>query len=246
MLDEDVSETKDLMAVAHYLAQWFASPSYAKWHPSYPVSLREIEKGWGNPIPALQTKSVKWLMFRPIIDQTEQPLLFVANNSKYVGDDEFGGYNPPYLHTIGINLNLLAKRKRSVASTILHELDHALLDMKSNGKSVEAQPYKQASTDYSSYLQHPVEVNARFAQALWDIATRYETIAKGDVYSAIQQSLADNRINSKIVPDPKQYKRLVVRAYKFLDDVGQIVGDKIDKPGFVQKVKNLIRKWLPK
>lgn len=233
------------MAVAYYLAKWYASESYAKWHPSYPVSLREIEKAWGNPIPALQTKSVKWLLFRPIIDQTDQPLMFVANNPKYVGDREFGGYNPPHLHTIGINLNLLAKRKKSVASTMLHELDHALLDMKSNGKSVEAQPYKSPEGNYDSYLQHPVEVNARFAQALWDLASSYETIAKGDLYSAIQQSLAGNKITPKIVPDPKQYKRLVVRSYKFLDDVGQIVDNKA-KPGFVEKIKNLIRKWLPK
>lgn len=245
LLQEDNAETRDMMAIAYYVANWFESPEHEAVKGDA-LTLKQIEREWGQAVPSLKTKTVQWLVYKPIPGESPDPLRFAANNEHLVGDTEFGAYNPPHLHAIGINLNLLAKRGKTSPSTILHEIDHALVDFKSGGRAITAEPYKQPTNkdSYKSYLQHPMEVNARFAQALWNIAVRYDSIEKSNLLPTITHVLAANQITPEIVPDPKQYKKLITRSYKFLDDVGQIIADKPkDKPTLVQRVKGLIKKW---
>lgn len=245
-INEDVNETKDLMAVAYYVARWFASEEHLNNYLGTALTLRQISNASGTPIPAMQTKTVKWLMLREIPGETPEALRFAANNPRLAETGEFGAYNPPHVHAIGVNLNLIAKRGKSVASILVHELDHALVDFKSSGKAIASAPYA-APTDkdsYAAYLKHPMEVNARFSQALWDLATNYETVARSDVYNAIVTNLERHRIKSQDFENPKEYKKLISRAYKFLVDVSQIINKK-EKPGFVQTIQNLIKKWIP-
>jgi hypothetical protein len=98
-------------------------------------------------------------------------------------------------------------------------------------------------------MAHPAEINARFSQALWLLASNYEKISRDKVYSAIEAVLKRYSLGQDKITDQKEYKRLVTRAYKFLDDVIQVVNaegaTELKKETFAQKVKALIKKWLP-
>ena len=242
VLDEDVAETKDLMAIALYVSRWMKSEQHKKAFDKVDTTLKEIEQISGNPIPPINSYLVKWLLFKPIPEHTNDPLRFIANHPSASGR-ELGYYMPVPTHIININLNLIEKNKRNLASTLLHEMQHALDDLKSGGRAVLSTPYKLPKDDYQAYLKHPIEVNARFSQALWDLAANYETVARSDVYSAIAKNLEKYKISSTDFENPKEYRRLISRAYKFLSDVSQIINNK-EKPGFVQKIKTLIKKWM--
>jgi hypothetical protein len=245
-LQEDNAEMRDLMAVAYYLSRWFASPKYDGLAKKYSLTIKEIEKIFGEPAPKIQTKSVNWLLFKEFPGESYEPLRFIANHPNLVGKHDFGGYTPPPHYIVAINTDLLTKRGKTTASTLLHELDHALIDLKSRGQAMGNYATPTDKDSYKVYLQHPMEVNARFAQSLWDLAVRYDKISKDNLLPTIKNVFNANQINQEVITDPKKYKRLIVRSYKFLDDVGQIIDiKKTDKPTFVQRVKNLIRKWLP-
>lgn len=243
ILKEDVAETKDLMAVANYVSRWMLSRKNRETFDGVDLTLDRIEYYSGKPIPNIQTRAVKFLLFKPIPEHSYSPLRFVSNNPDLLGEREFGSYSPVPQHIIAINLKLLIAKKRNPASTILHELDHALVDLKSSGRAFFSTPYNQPKDDFNAYLKHPMEVNARFQQALWDLASNYETVARSDVYSAIATNLEQHRLSSNDFENPKEYRKLISRAYKFLLDVSQII-DKKEKPGFIQTVKNLIKKWM--
>lgn len=242
VLDEDVAESKDLMSIALYVSKWMKSEQHKKAFDNVDVTLKEIEQLSGSPIPAIKSYLVKWLLFKPIPEHTNDPLRFIANHPS-IGNRELGYYMPVPNHVININLNLIEKNNRNAASTILHELQHALDDLKSGGRAFLSTPYKLPKDDYKAYLKHPMEVNARFSQALWDLASNYETVARSDVYNAIASNLQQHKISSTDFENPKEYRRLISRAYKFLSDVSQII-DKKEQPGFVQRIKNLIKKWM--
>lgn len=243
LLKEDVAETKDLMAIANYVSRWMQSDINREEWDGNELQIRDIEDITGIKIPAIKTATVKWLLLKPLPQRTRSPLRFVTHLPKNTFDGERGAYFPAPYHSININLNWILKKKANPASTLLHELQHALDDMKSGGEVIKN--YTSHATDFKQYLKHPSEINARFSQALWDLATNYETVARSDVYKAITTNLAQHKLTNVEVEDPKQYRRLISRAYKFLVDVSQII-DKKEKPGFIQTLKNLIKKWLPK
>lgn len=243
LLKEDVAETKDLMAIAHYINQWMMSDANKHEYDTEELEIRDIQQITGKKIPDIKTYTVKWLLFKPVPEATRVPLRFVTHLSKNTFKGERGSYFPPPYHSININLDYILKKKGNPTSTILHELQHALDDLKSGGRVLNK--YVRPESDFEGYLKHPSEINARFSQALWDLATNYETVARSDVHRAITRNLSQHSMRSQDFEDPREYRRLITRAYKFLDDVSQII-DKKEKPGFVQTVKNLIRKWLIK
>lgn len=239
-LKEDVAETKDLMAIANYVARWMLSDTNREDYDGDELEIVDIQQLSNKKIPDIKTKTVMWLLLRPIPERTKSPLKFVTHLRKNTFDGERGAYFPAPYHSINVNLDYILKKKGNPASTLLHELQHALDDLKSGGKNMKN--YSQPENDYKQYLRHPTEINARFSQALWDLATNYETVARSDVYNAIKTNLAQHRLSNVEIENPKEYKRLITRAYKFLSDVSQII-DKKEKPGFIQTIKNLIKKW---
>lgn len=241
LLKEDVAETKDLMAIAHYISQWMMSDANKNEYDTEELEIRDIQQITGRKIPDIKTYAVKWLLFKPVPEATRVPLKFVTHLPKNTFKGERGSYFPPPYHSININLDYILAKKGNPTSTILHELQHALDDLKSGGRVLNK--YVSPESDFAGYLKHPSEINARFSQALWDLATNYETVARSDVHRAITRNLAQHSMRSQDFEDPREYRRLITRAYKFLDDVSQII-DKKEKPGFVQTVKNLIRKWI--
>lgn len=231
------------MAVANYVSQWMTSDQ-AKNYENMKLTINQIQNAFGQRIPQIQSESVKNIIFYPIKGQTKAPLRFIFNGQEESEENELGAFFPPPHQMINLNLELILNRGRSSASILLHELQHALDDYKSNGRAFYAQKYADHNQDVKAYMAHPMEINARFAQSLWDMAAQYETIARSDVYSAITTNLEKHKIRATDFPDQKAYKRLISRAYKFLSEVGQVIDMKQEnKPTFVQKVKYLIKKW---
>ncbi len=229
------------MAIANYVSHWMRSDVNREEWDGDELQIVDIQDITKQKIPDIKTQTVKWLLFKPVPERTKSPLRFVTHLRDNTVDKERGAYFPAPYHSININLDYILAKKGNPASTILHELQHALDDLKSSGKTMGG--YVRPESDIQAYMRHPTEINARLSQALWDMASKYDTITKGDVYSKIIRMLKANNLTPKIIPNPKQYKRLIVRSYKFLDDVGQIIDNK-QKPGFIQAVKNLIKKWI--
>jgi hypothetical protein len=104
-------------------------------------------------------------------------------------------------------------------STLIHEMQHALDDVKSQGKYA-ADAVKSNNTDdeqarYQNYLKLPYEINARFTQALLDISLQYNKIeGPYRLQDLITNAFKNHNLN---VASNKQYKHLAARAYKFFD-----------------------------
>lgn len=102
-------------------------------------------------------------------------------------------------------------------STLIHEMQHAIDYIKSKGKFNTVRKQSNTPIDsqerYANYLKLPEEVNARFTQAILDIAVQYNKIAGPHrLQDLIKNAFEHHRLN---VVDPKQYQRLMTRAYKF-------------------------------
>lgn len=133
-------------------------------------------------------------------------------------------------YTISLSLNSFIKRldmrswtadgsrvsiakPRGLYSILVHELRHALDDLLSNGK------YLKNKGNDGEYWQRPIEINARFSQALLDIRDSVE--AGADPVTAIKNSFEDHSI-AKVLPnglnDPK-YRRLFNRALEYVQSI---------------------------
>lgn len=106
-------------------------------------------------------------------------------------------------------------------STFIHEMQHALDDIKSQGKYAP-DANKDSNTDdeqarYQNYLKLPYEINARFTQALLDISLQYNKIeGPYRLQDLIINAFKNHNLN---VASSKQYKHLAGRAYKFFDAI---------------------------
>lgn len=145
-----------------------------------------------------------------------------VHGTYYVGDNEIELWFP--VHELAAS-----KRGSSVqseiASTLSHEMQHALDDLKSSGKALQdPASFKGLNKDYQGYLKRPYEVNARFQQATMDIA-KYVAMPKNDGSKTTQQNLPDliryafqkNQLDKIYEKNQPEYKRLLSRAYKFFD-----------------------------
>lgn len=111
--------------------------------------------------------------------------------------------------------------KSEIASTLAHEIQHAIDDYKSDNK-VYAGSNISPAKDLQGYLKLPYEVNARFQEATMDIA-KYITMPKNDGSKTTQADLPEliryafekNRLDKIYEKNQKEYKRLLTRAYKF-------------------------------
>lgn len=111
--------------------------------------------------------------------------------------------------------------KSEIASTLAHEIQHAIDDYKSDNK-VYAGSNISPAKDIQGYLKLPYEVNARFQEATMDIA-KYITMPKNDGSKTTQADLPEliryafekNRLDKIYEKNQKEYKRLLTRAYKF-------------------------------
>lgn len=113
--------------------------------------------------------------------------------------------------------------KSEIASTLAHEIQHAIDDYKSEN-AVYAGSNISPAKDMQGYLKLPYEVNARFQEATMDIA-KYIAMPKNDGSKTTQADLPEliryafekNRLGKIYEKNQKEYKRLLTRAYKFFD-----------------------------
>lgn len=107
-----------------------------------------------------------------------------------------------------------------IRSTFIHEMQHALDDIKSRGKfdSEAGQPKSTTGNQQQQYIQYlklPHEINARFTQAILDIALQYNTVeGPHRLQDLITKAFANHNLN---VASKREYKHLMSRAYKFFD-----------------------------
>lgn len=245
LLTEDVSESKDLMTIASFIAHWAVKQPQEVWDKNLTYTLKNIATLSGKSLPRLNSSSVHALVYEPIDGHTDFPVRFAFNHPEVMTKTAFGVYHPPPEYLVDINLEAIKKRRKGdPSSTIAHELQHALDDLKSGGRALPTAYVNPREGGVDSYLMQPLEINARFTQALWDLAVKHNEIRTGDIQSSIEASFKKYRLESRRFKNPKNYRRLLSRAYKFLDDVATITPGKTQET-MGQKVRALIKKWLP-
>ena len=102
---------------------------------------------------------------------------------------------------------------RGLYSTLVHELRHALDDVLSNGM------FRGGRGNDGPQLQRPLEINARFSQALLNIRDSVE--AGADPVTAIKSSFKQLRI-AEVFPNgvnDLKYRRLFNRALEYAQSI---------------------------
>lgn len=117
------------------------------------------------------------------------------------------------------------KYTENAVSKLIHELRHALDDVKSGGKFLQGKKTitpRSHSSKESEYLSLPYEINARFSQALKDIVDdlRGTKPSKDDIITSIlthmyAQSIIDYFPKGMKNPELRSYLK---RAYKYIQD----------------------------
>lgn len=113
----------------------------------------------------------------------------------------------------------LDRKLTELKSILVHELQHALDDLKSKGK------FHNRSVK-SDYWTRQAEVNARLAQAIYDIESALQKVKlkdidwknpkiKTNVIKLIQSYLKSNNLGKDILDD-KRYQRLLNRIYSYI------------------------------
>lgn len=112
-----------------------------------------------------------------------------------------------------------------LTSDLVHELRHALDDVKSAGKFLQGRktstPRSSKDDPRSAYLSLPLEINARFSQAIHSIVKDLQGTAPGrkDIIDAIKVEFFVQNITPffpKKMEDP-DYRRLFTRALSYLE-----------------------------
>lgn len=105
-------------------------------------------------------------------------------------------------------------------STISHELQHALDNVKSQGRGITPDNpnldwKKDPKGSWKSYAGKQHEVNARLQQALLDIAFQMRNLSGPQRLDLLIQRAFDKHSLDKDILDDAKYNRLLSRAYKF-------------------------------
>lgn len=153
------------------------------------------------------------------------------------------------------------------ASTVAHELTHALDLLKSQGKafksgSYEAKPDSSVWTadDWKNYIGNPMEINARFAQVLMFISDDViENLHNDPNWSLSREELVNwiTRLfefykidRSWFAEGPKgqkSYNRLLSRTMQFYQQLDKVARqDAVPKPGLLKKISTAVGSQVAK
>lgn len=120
---------------------------------------------------------------------------------------------------------IVPRTDKDLTSDLVHELRHALDDVKSSGKFLQGKqtssPRSTSDDPRSKYLSLPLEINARFSQAIHSIINDLKGTnpSKKDITDAIRVEFFVHNITPffpKKTEDPA-YRRLFSRALTYLD-----------------------------
>jgi len=152
------------------------------------------------------------------------PVEKVINSLKYEvfpGSEEnvIGGFHPPSfsitLHPkFFINLpseQAILRIQNSLMHEIRHAVDHVMSSGACTGNLIDITQAAQISGNYNDYFGHPMEVNARYSQAVLLIS---KSLPSRDLKGLILTTFNDNDLTAKFLGQ-KKFNHLVSRAYKF-------------------------------
>lgn len=120
---------------------------------------------------------------------------------------------------------IVPKIDKDLTSELVHELRHALDDIKSSGKFLQGRktntPRSKNDDPRSAYLSLPLEINARFSQAIHAIIKDLKDTnpTRKDIVDAIRVEFFVQNITPffpKKMQDPA-YRRLFSRALSYLE-----------------------------
>lgn len=242
-IDEATAEGVDVINIAQYVANFLSK--HAKYGRGYDIQHME-EK---SQLPELNTDEAYSMLY-------DHGLTFAILKGKKI--DKRSRMLGAYLRDrrlIWVDQRALL-RFGQMTSILAHEIQHALDDIRSGGKALPS-----FDPDYTrdEYLARPQEINARFAQAMHDIVDQQAVYIekngqpwdRRETMQMISKILDKNDLRRKVFPagprGDKAYNRIISRAHTFNGDVRGFIriSSKLDKPSMVDKIKTLIRSYLP-
>ena len=236
-LDETVKENQIVNVVSKLAADKIVKIMQTKKNAFLDLLDAGMDNKYKLTLFGLKTKNLDVPNVRdPVLKKLFDILnIRVSTYKDWKNDDDIKTHGSYYMNEYLIDLMFPAitftsnlrgtSLEREVASTLSHEIQHALDDLKSNGKALK-NPISTSDyqTNYQDYLKKPYEVNARFQQALMDIAEYIPQTKKDgtkttnkDLPDLIRYAFEKNRLNELYSKNQAEYKRLVSRAYKFFD-----------------------------
>lgn len=219
---ESVTDTRDI----HLASQWLADAIIRHRIPVDKVfTVHSIFK--------LDGKDTLPIDYGPVSEMLlDDELMFLIGKSKTSprGSVTNGSFFPGK-NVIWINEDLMKKGTASMASTIGHELRHALDYALSKGTPFRKKIGKTAKgSPTDQYLRNPQEINARFTQALWAMA--FDTIEKKpqnahEALRLIDDCLYRLNLDRELFPEgprgDQQFNRLRSRAIKYWMQVARFL-----------------------
>lgn len=238
-ITESVSDTRDI----HFASQWLADRIIRHRIPIGKVftahSIFKLDGGDTLPID-----------HGPLSDiLLNDDLMFVIGKSikSKRGGTTWGSFFPNK-NAIWLNRDLIGKGVASMASTIGHELRHALDFSLSQGV-----PFRKGVGRGSTeqYLRDPQEINARFTQAMWAMA--FDTMEANprtahDALKLIDDCLHRLHLDRDMFEagprGDKRFNRLRSRAISYWTHVARFMSqaeaEEIPRPTIMQRIKDII------
>jgi hypothetical protein len=231
------------MNIANYVAAFLIN--HAK--NGYGYDIQHMEEF--GPFPQLRTEEAYSMIY-------DHGLTFtVMNGQKIKKGKRYLGAYAKGRNLIWVDRRLLVRSKMLV-SILLHELQHALDDIRSGGKAL---PDNDPDQPRDQYLSRPQEINARFSQALYDLVDLQASYMEQNGKPWDRQKSAEmimgildsHQLGKTLFSGPdgqRAYQRMLSRAYKFNDEVRNLItvnrgGER--KQSIIDRIKLLIRAYLP-
>lgn len=215
---ESVSDTRDI----HLASQWLADGIIRHNLPIDKVfTAHTIFKLDGSDTLPIDHGPISELLL-------DDDLMFMLGRDRKTarGTQTRGSFFPGK-NLIWLNQGLMQEGVASMASTIGHELRHALDFVLSGGKPFRSGRSPAKTTD--EYLRNPQEVNARFTQALWAMAFDAIEHKPRDAHEAlriIDDCLYRLHLSRDMFPQgargDRQHNRLRSRAIRYWTEVARL------------------------
>ena len=207
-----------------------------------PDMKRDKLKFWGISAEKLGVPYVNDPVLGPVLHHAK---FRAADYVDSINRKRIASYDPS-THDITVHYPAIVRAAKDLdyetqeflAKVIAHELQHAVDNFKSKGKTFD--------TKKTSYATLPYEINARFQEALMNITLAFDDAKKKgrvpdrkNLPAFIDSTFKHNNISEFLPKDGKRYKRLVARAYKFFD--AELNNPKKEKPlSIVKRAMNYI------
>lgn len=250
-INETTEEDRALISLSPHLYQKVQSREEAGVYDNPEQELKIVGKIGDlvdTPIAVLNDVNIELQSGDPFIERLKEPDEEIED---YAGKVIYGFYEED-TRTIVLNSDLVDKHR--MKTSITHEMRHALDEIKSGSFPGNANRYftpkkKEHRKDdpYSTlqYRARPAEINARFVEILDILSKRipkwYDKLDAGSIKQQLStdfKNLLNKYEIADIFPEKTQssdYKRLVKRAYDFMQKEMAHVESELAKKGTPKK-----------